>query len=389
MKSYRVVYLENGRRVTRKIIGSDAEDIRSNIVMDGGIIIQIKPQHIRSSKPFALNLFIQELVALLDAGLVVTEAIEALHSSQNTPQTAEIYPLLLKKLREGNSLSRAMSALPGIFPPLLVNTVASSEQTGHLAAALKRYQHYDQRMILLRRRIRSILLYPTIVISAGGAILFFLLGFVLPRFAAVFDGMKNPSGSARFILWWGKLVEQQGLMLLISTLLAVAGLVYLIRHPVVRQKLLHVTQHLPGVREQYLLMVLVRFYRTLGLLLQGGMVVPQALGLTRAILPAEYHPRLGGVLEQVNGGRALSQALDMHQLTTPIAFRLLVAGEESGELPTMCEHIAAFYDDALERAIELFSKVFEPMLMMVIGGIVGLVVFLLYMPIFELAGGLS
>jgi general secretion pathway protein F len=91
----------------------------------------------------------------------------------------------------------------------------------------------------------------------------------------------------------------------------------------------------------------------------------------------------------VREGKSLSQTLDNYGLTTPVAARLLTVGERGGELPAMCERIAAFYDESLERAIETFSKVFEPILMLIVGGMVGLVVFLLYMPIFEMAGSLS
>lgn len=119
------------------------------------------------------------------------------------------------------------------------------------------------------------------------------------------------------------------------------------------------------------------------------MTVVTALTLTGSLLPPRYHQNLNQVLTEVQAGKALSSSLESQQLTTPVASRLLVVGERSGDQPAMCERIAAFYDESLERAIETFSKVFEPVLMLIVGGLVGLVVFLLYMPIFEIAGGLS
>jgi len=119
------------------------------------------------------------------------------------------------------------------------------------------------------------------------------------------------------------------------------------------------------------------------------MAAVEALQLTGSLLPNSYQPRLQQALMDVQAGKALSHCLETQGLTTPVASRLLVVGERSGELPAMCERIAAFYDENLERAIETFSKVFEPILMLIVGGLVGLVVFLLYMPIFEMAGGLA
>lgn len=389
MKNYDVTYLKQGKRQTTQVTATSEQEARSRLQAEGYVVTKVKRRSLQREKRFPLGLFIQELVALLEAGLVVTEAIEALQASSKEPQTRNMLDLLLKKLHEGNQLSQAMAASPEIFPELLINTVASSEQTGHLPVALKRFQHYEQRMEILRKRIKSTLLYPTIVMSAGGFILCFLLGFIIPRFASVFEGMKNPSGSARFILWWGKLVATHGLILLVAAVGVITALIILFRTPAVRQAMARQILRLPQLRAQYQLTILVRFYRTLGLLLQGGLPAPQALNLTQSVLPDSYHPQLKKVLDNVRAGQALSQTLDEQNLTTPVATRLLQVGERSGDLPAMCERIAAFYDEALERAIETFSKVFEPVLMMIVGGIVGLVVFLLYMPIFELAGGLS
>ncbi|OON41346.1 type II secretion system protein [Izhakiella australiensis] len=389
MKTFDVIFLEQGERKTMQITASSAAEARQSVSAQGLTVMRVTARPAGRTKRFSLNLFIQELVALLEAGLVVTEAIEALHASSSEPQARNMLDALLKKLYEGCQLSQAMAALPAVFPPLLVNTVRSSEQTGHLPMALKRFQHYEQRMETLRKRVKATLMYPTIVMAVGGLILIFLLGFIIPRFAVVFEGMKDPDGSARFILWWGRLVENHGMMLLLATCVLGAGLVAMLRTAAVRQGLTNLLLRLPQLRRQHTLTILVRFYRTLGLLLQGGMPVVQALNLTRSILPVSHHAQLQQVLDNVQAGQALSATLETQQMTTPVATRLLQAGERSGQLPEMCERIAAFYDEALERAIEMFSKVFEPLLMMIVGGIVGLVVFLLYMPIFELAGGLS
>ncbi|WP_345828063.1 type II secretion system F family protein [Erwinia sp. HDF1-3R] len=389
MKNFDVIYLEHGKRKTMQISALSSEAVQATMQQEGCVVMRIVPRASGRVKRFPLTLFIQELVALLEAGLVVTEAIEALRASGREPHLCRVLDVLLTKLYEGCQLSQAMSRLPEVFPELLVNTVKSSEQTGHLPMALKRFQHYEQRMDILRKRIKAALMYPTIVMAVGGLILVFLLGFIIPRFASVFEGMKNLNGSARFILWWGSLVESHGLLLLTTIAMLTVALVALLRTARVRRALLRQLLLLPQLRQQHQLTILVRFYRTLGLLLQGGMPVVQALNLTRSVLPFSHHMQLQHVLNNVQAGQALSTTLDEQQMATPVATRLLQAGERSGQLPVMCERIAAFYDEALERAIDMFSKVFEPMLMIIVGGIVGLVVFLLYMPIFELAGGLS
>ncbi|EOY5727638.1 TPA: type II secretion system F family protein [Enterobacter bugandensis] len=389
MKPYTVTILQGGKRVNQTLLAASPDDASARIIAGGGIVLQVQERPARKEKRFPLNLFLQELIALLEAGLVVVEAVEALRESSRDGGTSLVLDTLVKKLYEGAQLSQAMMALPALFPPLLINTVASSEQTGHLPEALKRFQFYESRMEILRKRIKSTLLYPTIVIAAGGIILFFLLGFIIPRFSVVFDGMKNPSASAQLILWWGRLTQTHGSLLLAGCAAAVAGIVMAVRSPRLRQRALGLLLRIPALRQQHQLSVLVRFYRTLGLLLQGGLPAPDALMLSREILPATHRQQVEQVIRDVAAGESLSRMLEAQQMTTPVASRLLQVGERSGELPAMCERIAAFYDESLERAIETFSKIFEPILMMVVGGIVGLVVFLLYMPIFELAGGLQ
>ncbi|MGX5028664.1 type II secretion system F family protein [Enterobacter asburiae] len=389
MKPYTVTILQGGKRVNQTVLAASPDDASARIIAGGGIVLQVQERPARKQKRFPLNLFLQELIALLEAGLVVVEAVEALRESSRDGGTSLVLDTLVKKLYEGAQLSQAMMALPALFPPLLINTVASSEQTGLLPEALKRFQFYESRMEILRKRIKSTLLYPTIVIAAGGIILFFLLGFIIPRFSVVFDGMKNPSASAQLILWWGRLTQTHGSLLLAGCAAAVAGVVMAVRSPHLRQRALGLLLRIPALRQQHQLSVLVRFYRTLGLLLQGGLPAPDALMLSREILPATHRQQVEQVIRDVAAGESLSRMLEAQRMTTPVASRLLQVGERSGELPAMCERIAAFYDESLERAIETFSKIFEPILMMIVGGIVGLVVFLLYMPIFELAGGLQ
>lgn len=389
MKSYTVITLTEGKRVSQSVLATSADDAALHVTSKGGIVLHVHARPTRRDKRFPLGLFLQELIALLEAGLVVVEAIEALRESSRDTTATLVLDTLVNRLYEGAQLSQAMATLPALFPPLLINTVASSEQTGHLPVALARFQYYETRMEELRKRIKATLLYPTIVISAGIAILVFLLGFIIPRFSVVFDGIKDPSSSARLILWWGKLTQSHSSLLVAGCAATIAGIVMAVRSPRLRQRLLGTLLQVPQLREKHQLTVLVRFYRTLGLLLQGGLPVPQALTLSRDVLPESHRPQIEQVIRDVGAGESLSRMLEAQNLTTPVATRLMQVGERSGELPAMCERIAAFYDESLERAIETFSKVFEPVLMIVVGGIVGLVVFLLYMPIFELAGGLQ
>jgi general secretion pathway protein F len=145
---------------------------------------------------------------------------------------------------------------------------------------------------------------------------------------------------------------------------------------------------IPGARGRLEILVLSRLYLTLGMLLEGGITVQQGLVLSAPVLNTRRRAALAQVRTEIESGHPLSDALEQHGLSTPVAARLLRVGEQSGQLGEMLSRTAAFYDGETARWIERFTKAFEPALMGAIGIVIGLIVILLYMPIFDLAGSL-
>jgi general secretion pathway protein F len=385
--------IRDGHLQTLRIQAPDLAQARRQLQDDGTQIISVQARRqlklpSRRTK-FALGLFIQELVVLLDAGLVLVEAVETLRDKAAPGVNRQIMSELLESMYQGNALSRAMQFKPQTFPSLLIATVASSEHSGQLSVALRRYHHFEAHLETVKKRISGALMYPLVVLSVGALILLFLLFFVIPRFASVFDAVADLPATARFMVWWGALVQTRGVELMLGTLVAVASLVLLLRSDAFKQRASALFWKIPSLGAQRTLFILARFYRTAGMLLMGGMPVVTAIALSGALLPGERQGALRQAMTDIQAGQPLSTSLARHQLTTAVAERLLRVGEQSGELAAMCERIAQFHDEALERAIELFSKVFEPLLMLVVGGLIGLIVFMLYMPIFELAGSIQ
>lgn len=393
MSEFDARVVRQGHLQTVRVQAPDIAQARQQLQTPGTHIVSLqKRPEIKLGKrtgKFALGLFIQELVVLLDAGLVLVEAVETLRDKAPPGINRQVLSELLNTMYEGSSFSKAMETRTQIFPPLLVATVASSEHSGQLSVALRRYHHFEAHLETVKKRVSSALMYPMVVLSVGGVILLFLLFFVIPRFASVFDAVADLPATARFMVWWGAQVEQHGTALIVGTLGAIAGLILLMRTAAFKQRLLALLWKIPSLGAQRSLFVLARFYRTAGMLLMGGMPVVSAVEMSGALLPAERMGDLKRAMTDIKSGQPLSTTLARHQLTTPVAERLLRVGEQSGELAAMCERIAQFHDEALERAIEFFSKVFEPILMLVVGGLIGLIVFLLYMPIFELAGSIQ
>jgi len=393
MSDFEARIIRDGHLQTLRIQAPDLAQARRQLQDDGTQIISVQARRelklpSRRAK-FALGLFIQELVVLLDAGLVLVEAVETLRDKAEPGVNRQVMSELLESMYQGNALSRAMQLKPQTFPSLLIATVASSEHSGQLSVALRRYHHFEAHLETVKKRVSGALMYPLVVLSVGALVLLFLLFFVIPRFASVFDAVADLPATARFMVWWGALVQARGMELMLGALAAVAGLVLLLRSAAFKHRAATLFWKIPSLGAQRTLFILARFYRTAGMLLMGGMPVVTAIELSGALLPSERQGALRQAMTDIQAGQPLSTSLARHQLTTAVAERLLRVGEQSGELAAMCERIAQFHDEALERAIELFSKVFEPLLMLVVGGLIGLIVFMLYMPIFELAGSIQ
>ncbi|MNC49676.1 Type II secretion system protein F [compost metagenome] len=161
-----------------------------------------------------------------------------------------------------------------------------------------------------------------------------------------------------------------------------------VRQPSFRRLLNRMIERVPAVHQRLFMYELARFYRSLGILLQGGIPILTAMGMVRGLLNPGSRTRLDSASERIREGHALSSALEENKLSTPVSLRLLRAGEQSGNLGQMMERTADFYDEEMSRWLEWFVRLFEPLLMTFIGLLIGVIVILMYIPIFELASSI-
>src|SRR5262249_22208979 len=170
--------------------------------------------------------------------------------------------------------------------------------------------------------------------------------------------------------------------------LAVAA-AWVLRSPAVRARLGLVLWSVPAIGEQLKLYQLARFYRTTGMLLRGGMPLLAALSMGRELLHPVLRDRLAAASRAISEGRPVSASMEQHGLTTTVALRLLAVGESSGNMGEMMDRIATFHDEEIARWVDWFTRLFEPLLMTFIGLVIGIIVVLMYLPIFELAGAIQ
>jgi len=297
---------------------------------------------------------------------------------------------IIAHLYEGRTLSYALQSFPAVFPPLYVSTVRASEKTGDLSEALTRYIDYQTQVDVVRKKVVSASIYPLLLIGAGGLVTLFLMAYVVPRFSRIYEDMGTDLPLlSRLLLRWGKLLQSNGPSVLVALVLAVAGIVYLVSRPATRTWVMQRLWKLPAAGERMRIYQLARFYRTLGMLLTGGTPIGPALNMVSDLLQPELRQHLQGAAKKITEGRSISYAMETHGLTTPVSLRMLQVGERTGEMGAMMERIGAFYDEEMARWVEWFTRLFEPLLMAVIGVVIGFIVVLMYLPIFDLAGSLK
>ena len=348
----------------------------------------------RRGARFPVALFSQELLVLLQAGLPLVDSIETLaQKEQRAGRSTEVGAALeriLATLRQGRPFSAALEQSPQAFPPLYIATVRASERTSDLPAALARYVAYEQQLEAIRKRLVNASIYPALLIGVGALVSLFLLFYVVPRFSHIYEerAVDLPVFS-KVLLGWGKVVEGNGAVVGVALLVVAALLFHVFRSASVRARLGDLLWKVPSVGERLKLYQLARFYRTTGMLLRGGMPLVAALDMGAGLLHPALRERLAAARRAITEGRPVAASLEEHGLTTPVALRMLAVGERSGNMGEMMDRAASFHDDEIARWIEWFTRLFEPILMAVIGLVIGAIVIMMYMPIFELAGNLQ
>ena len=339
---------------------------------------------------FPVALFSQELLVLLNAGLQLVEAIETLAEKETREDLRTVLERIASILRQGRPLSAALEQFPHAFAPLYVATVRAAEKTSDLAPALSRYVAYEQQLEAIRKRVMNASIYPLLLVGVGGLVSLFLLFYVVPRFARVYEERSADLPIfSQVLLAWGQAVEGHGLLVFAVLLGLAVGAAYALRLPRVRAAAGDALWRLPAVGERLKVYQLARFYRTTGMLLRGGIPLVAALRMVAELLHPVLRERLAAASRAISEGHAVSRSMDGNGLATPVALRMLVVGESSGNMGEMMERIAAFHDEEISRWVDWFSRLFEPILMAVIGLVIGAIVILMYMPIFELAGSLQ
>ncbi|MCO6427338.1 type II secretion system F family protein [Nitrosomonas communis] len=386
--------LANQGAVSLELDAASEQEVRQQIAAQGGMVLSVQRSLggwlPKSRARFPLTHFSQELLSLLTAGLSLVESIETLIEKEEDSSVRKIIQEILARLYEGMTLSQALETYPQIFPALYIATIRASERTGDLPEALTRFITYQTQMDLARKKLVGASIYPVLLLVLGLLVAVFLLLFVVPKFSAIYEdiGADLPWLSVMLIKW-GRLVHESGWMLagIAATFLVLT--VYSFSRSAFRARLMQVLWRIPAIGERMRIYQLARFYKTLGMLLRGGIPITKALEMVSNLLQPHFRPRVIAAAAHIREGKTISSAMQMAELTTPVGSRMLRVGERTGLMGDMMERIGGFHDEEIARWVEWMTKLIEPLLMAVIGTVIGGIIILMYMPIFELAGSIN
>lgn len=392
-----------GSLIIRHVVATTEDAARLAVSTEGAKVLRCDPvvpswgqalrhqlsQIFGASKSLDTVTFSQDMATLMDAGVTVKEAIHALHQQEKSSARQEILGQVNTLILQGLSFSEALTRTRA-FPELLVATVAASEETGDLATGLSRYARHQQSLRTVRDRVVGACVYPLLLLVVGSLVVALLMGVVVPRFATLINssGKKLPLMS-QILMEWGQFVSTHawapvGILLGMASLL-VYGFVQL-KNPRTRKILL---KRIPGVATVVREFQHLQMYRTTAILTSRGISIHKALVYSLEFLSPDDQRLLKKSLLDMQEGIGVSAALSQSGLADVVASSMLHVAEKTGSMSEMLDRIADFYERTLQRNIDIVSKLVEPILMIIFGIIIGGIVVLMYLPIFDLASSIS
>lgn len=375
--------------------GSDETEIRARVTEAGFDLIELQTSTEHRSKilgkpHFPSKQFAQEVLTLNKAGFSLVETLETLLTNEKNSLYKNVVIGILSRLKSGETFSQALAAFSDHFPSLFIESIRASEQTGDIPCALHRYLAYEEQVDTLKNQIIAASVYPLLLIASGFIVIVFMLGYVVPRLAGAYENVRGQAPALSQLLFaWGEIVNQHGSLVAFGG----SGIISLTTYAAIRAYRhnhgFRLSCNLPVLGPYIRTYHLARLYRTIGMLLAGGTPLVNTLSMARGILPPTLQPALDSARHSILEGLSLSQAFASTGLATQVATRLFRVGERSGEMASIMEQIANFHDERLTQDIKQLIRLIEPMLMIVIGAVIGGIVILMYMPIFELAGSIG
>ncbi|MBH0180623.1 MAG: type II secretion system F family protein [Nitrospira sp.] len=400
--TYRVAR-PDGSTINGQVEGDDESRVRAKLESQGLLVFKLHRRGMGSAAVSGKSwswgtlplgeflIFNQELFALVKSGLPVLRVWELLIERSAHAGFQQVLRNVREDIRGGSSASDALAKHPLYFSDLYVATVKAGEQSGNLSDVLQRYVAYLKLMMGLRQKVMKALSYPAFLVLIGVGVIGFLLTYVMPTFVSVYgESAKTLPWATQTLLDVVSHVESE----LLPLSLLLAGLVLGVRAyyvtPKGRLMMDRLLLKLPLFGPIAVKHNTVQLTRTLGTILAGGIPLVDALQNARGAVSNRWVSQgLAGAVNEIREGVTLASALDRPRVLPQLAIEMLSVGEETGSLDAMLRDVAEFYEADLDTRLTQLTTWIEPALLLVMGVLVGGIVIVMYLPVFQMAGSVG
>ena len=333
-----------------------------------------------------LSQTLRQLATLLRAGVPLDEAVDTLRRRRGGAALSEALESIRTRIREGASLAAAMADHPAVFPSIYIGMVEAGEASGALDAVLVRIAEHAESQTRLRQRALTAMTYPAIMTVVGGAIVLFLLAYVVPQVTRVFAEAKQVLPlPTRVLMASGEFVASYGFLLVPLAILALFGLRRALANPSSRRPLEQWFYRIPGVGSVARDVAVARFAQTLATMVAGGLPLVESLRVARASCgSATLAETLAAAEVSVFEGGSLAACLAESPLFDPVVVDMIAVGERSGDLEGMLGHAAGAIEEQVRIRVDRMATMLEPIMTVGMAAVVLFVVLAIMLPVFDM-----
>jgi type IV pilus assembly protein PilC len=382
---------KRGGRIKGRSLAPDESALRAELRRQGIAPSRIKRQRdsIRGGRVNAgdIAIFMRQLATMLAAGIPLVQAFEIVASGNEKASMQKLILDVKADVEGGTSLHEALGKHPLYFDDLTVNLVEAGEQAGALEALLDKIATYKEKTEALKKKVKKALFYPAAVLAVAVIVTVVLLIFVIPQFEALYKGFgADLPAFTQIIINLSKFVQHDGIY--IAIVFAGAGYAFFYfkkRSRAMRQFLDRLILRFPVIGPILNKSAIARYARTLSTMFAAGVPLVEALGsVAGATGNIVYETAVLRMRDEVATGQRLQRAMEQTGLFPNMVNQMIAVGEESGSLDEMSAKVATFYEAEVDNAVDAMSSLMEPMIMVILGVLVGSLVIAMYLPIFKL-----
>lgn len=392
----------DGEIIERRVEALDAERAREEITREGLHVLKVRrgggfslrsllP---RSRKVISVDrflLFNQELLALVRAGLPILQSFDIMLERQKDPRFRNVLEEIRDKIKSGVALSDAFASFGDAFPPIYSNSLRAGERSGDLEGVIRRFLRYQKLIAALRRRVIGALIYPAVLVVLSLGMIFVMLTYVIPKFSEFYAGFGRelpPLTTALIDLAF--FIRHN----LIITIVAIALSVILIRRwsstalgGVAFDRLKLRIPMVGGILHRF---AILQFTQSLGTLLSGGTpMVPSVEIAAQSVTNRHFAARVSQIPQMVREGEPLWRSLEHTGVMSDLAIEMIKVGESTGAIVEMLANVSEFYDEEIEARLSRLISLIEPLILVVLGGVVAVLLYAFYLPLFQLTQGVQ